>query len=260
AIDFYLGAFAGTHDPRVSYVIMNLLALATLAALALLFDFVAYITKLEYSRAAHALFAGQSFVVYVACVAVPLFVDGNRAAYGFAISALDGAACIFVATCVALARRSRVELRERALVTRCAIFILVWLVFDVGNEISAWSAVFGLPQMAMSPFFLLILSVLTVICGSRETRVNVEQADAASARERGGLACVDALGLSSREVEVFALLVQGLENAHISERLFISHHTVKNHVTNIYRKAGVKNRLELMNLFALRATGIVSRE
>jgi len=58
------------------------------------------------------------------------------------------------------------------------------------------------------------------------------------------------LGLSEREREVCILLIQGLTNQEIGDRLFISPGTVKNHVYNIYEKTGVKNRVELSQLFS----------
>jgi PAS domain S-box-containing protein len=57
------------------------------------------------------------------------------------------------------------------------------------------------------------------------------------------------LGLSNREREVCVLLMQGLSNQEIAERLFISSGTVKNHIYNIYDKTDVKNRVELSRLF-----------
>jgi DNA-binding CsgD family transcriptional regulator len=50
--------------------------------------------------------------------------------------------------------------------------------------------------------------------------------------------------LSEREVEVLRLLSEGLGNAQIGVRLFISLHTVANHVQNILEKTGANNRTE----------------
>ena len=50
--------------------------------------------------------------------------------------------------------------------------------------------------------------------------------------------------LSEREVEVLRLLAEGLSNALIGERLFISLHTVANHVQKILEKTGAVNRTE----------------
>jgi len=51
--------------------------------------------------------------------------------------------------------------------------------------------------------------------------------------------------LTQREQEVAELLVKGYTYAKIGERLFISMPTVKSHVSNIYKKVGVKNKMEL---------------
>jgi len=50
--------------------------------------------------------------------------------------------------------------------------------------------------------------------------------------------------LSDREREVLKLMVEGLDNAEIAKRLFISQNTVKNHVAAILVKLEVDNRLQ----------------
>lgn len=52
--------------------------------------------------------------------------------------------------------------------------------------------------------------------------------------------------LSNRENEVMTLLIDGLNNKQIAKELFISDHTVKNHMTNIFQKLGVKDRAGLL--------------
>ena len=54
--------------------------------------------------------------------------------------------------------------------------------------------------------------------------------------------------LSDREREILDLLLQGKSNKEIDCELFISAHTVRNHVHNIYQKLEVGSRLQLMNL------------
>jgi DNA-binding CsgD family transcriptional regulator len=51
-------------------------------------------------------------------------------------------------------------------------------------------------------------------------------------------------GLSWREVEILQLVAAGLSNREIGEALFISGHTVANHVRSILRKTGAANRTE----------------
>ena len=48
--------------------------------------------------------------------------------------------------------------------------------------------------------------------------------------------------LTPREREVLKLIAQVLSNGEIASALFISEHTVKNHVSNIYRKLGDNDR------------------
>ncbi|MFN8188598.1 MAG: AAA family ATPase [Gaiellales bacterium] len=51
-------------------------------------------------------------------------------------------------------------------------------------------------------------------------------------------------GLSPREVDILRLLAGGLSNRELGSELFISEHTVANHVRSILRKTGCANRTE----------------
>jgi DNA-binding NarL/FixJ family response regulator len=57
-------------------------------------------------------------------------------------------------------------------------------------------------------------------------------------------------GLTAREKEVLALIVGGYTNKDVARKLKISENTAKHHLTNIFDKLGVSNRLELV-LFAV---------
>jgi NarL family two-component system response regulator LiaR len=54
--------------------------------------------------------------------------------------------------------------------------------------------------------------------------------------------------LTEREREVLALLVEGLSNQEIADKLFLGIGTVKFHVRNIYSKLGVDNRVAAVTL------------
>lgn len=50
--------------------------------------------------------------------------------------------------------------------------------------------------------------------------------------------------LTSREIEVLELIAEGMINKEIAKKLFISEKTVKNHVSNIFRKINVSDRTQ----------------
>lgn len=52
--------------------------------------------------------------------------------------------------------------------------------------------------------------------------------------------------LTVREMEIIDLVKQGLTNNQIAQRLYISKHTVKTHLENIFKKLNVKNRTALI--------------
>ncbi len=57
-----------------------------------------------------------------------------------------------------------------------------------------------------------------------------------------------AAGLTDRETSILSALARGLSNDEIAKELWITQQTVKFHLTNIYRKLGVKNRTEATRL------------
>lgn len=85
--------------------------------------------------------------------------------------------------------------------------------------------------------------------GSVETPVAVSAKS--SALSGDAVECIlakweDASLLTERERDVVKLLLEGKQRKDIAAALFITEHTVKDHVSNSYRKLGVKNRTELL--------------
>lgn len=63
-------------------------------------------------------------------------------------------------------------------------------------------------------------------------------------REENSKRRINDQDLTKREYEVLTLLAEGLNNKEIGENLFISEKTVKNHVSNIFKKINVNDRTQ----------------
>jgi DNA-binding NarL/FixJ family response regulator len=81
--------------------------------------------------------------------------------------------------------------------------------------------------------------VADLVAALRETRAELQQA----ARRKD-------FRLTPRELQIAAAVVSGLTNREIARQLKVTEDTVKHHMTSIFDKLGVSNRLELA-LFAI---------
>jgi DNA-binding NarL/FixJ family response regulator len=59
----------------------------------------------------------------------------------------------------------------------------------------------------------------------------------------------DLAALSVRQREILGYVVEGLSNAEIGRRLYLSESTIKQHLRTAYKLLGVSNRTEAANLF-----------
>ena len=57
--------------------------------------------------------------------------------------------------------------------------------------------------------------------------------------------------LTKRELEICGMIAKGLNTERIASLLFLSEGTVKNYVTSIYQKTGLKNRAQLAAMYAV---------
>jgi ATP/maltotriose-dependent transcriptional regulator MalT len=79
---------------------------------------------------------------------------------------------------------------------------------------------------------------------ARRARLDIDEAASRHAAEERAPTAGRELGLTSREVEVLALVVDGRTNRQIAATLFVTEKTVGAHMTNILGKLGVRGRLE----------------
>jgi len=116
---------------------------------------------------------------------------------------------------------------------------------------SIWGLLGGrrdwLSQLSLSAFLALMANTPGIFILKGAARSSLLAADSCRSPDRWGQ-LADRYGLSPREVEIAALVLSGKSNREITAQAFISPETVKKHISNIYQKTGVKNRLRLMNL------------
>lgn len=93
----------------------------------------------------------------------------------------------------------------------------------------------------------LIFVALGLWLGRRLTRpkaeVTVREVPAGAVFERDE-AQVRALGLTPRELQILALIAEGLSNREIAARLFVSENTVKTHTSRLFDKLAVRRRTQ----------------
>lgn len=64
---------------------------------------------------------------------------------------------------------------------------------------------------------------------------------------RGSVVPTSTIQLTAREREILRMIKDGMSNSDVSDSLGLSEHTVKSHLYNIYKKIGVRNRMEASN-------------
>jgi two-component system, NarL family, nitrate/nitrite response regulator NarL len=105
-----------------------------------------------------------------------------------------------------------------------------------------------------SPPRVMLESIRTVIGGqywlARESLACIVEALRELVPRGNGNGSRKDFGLTPRELALIARVVAGLSNKDVGREFSISERTVKHHLTNIYEKLGISNRLELA-VFAL---------
>lgn len=102
----------------------------------------------------------------------------------------------------------------------------------------------GIPFLSLDHLFYLSWNIISMKAAVRLLKPGSEGVPVLDSvpQER-----VEALGLSNREAQIAVLIARGLSNKEIASELGISPATVRTHIYNLYQKAGVRSRVELIN-------------
>jgi DNA-binding CsgD family transcriptional regulator len=117
-------------------------------------------------------------------------------------------------------------------------FILILFYFAYSNPIILFIFLF----LYFGGEFIPVL--LTYVYIKENNILFVEQ----NAKSDSWLTFLEKYQISSRESEIIEHICMGKSNREISDALFITLQTVKDHIYNIFIKTGIKNRVQLSNL------------
>lgn len=96
-------------------------------------------------------------------------------------------------------------------------------------------------------FFILKTSFSEAFAGTEPEAMQAEE-NIANEGERIFEELQEEFALTDRETELCNFIYEGKSNAEIAEKLFITESTVKTHIYNLYRKTGVKSRMEIIRI------------
>jgi DNA-binding CsgD family transcriptional regulator len=241
AASFILENFFGLHDGRVSFVFMNGVFLATIMTSAYTLRFIFEATEKPIASIHRTLFWMYTVLFFFLVISLPIFLVSGYAVdvrRGYLASTVYGTIGQAYATVLLVARRRRLpDIYRRALPSIFIVFLVIGIL-SVMNDVFGFGHILGGPDFPFSPVFFILLNISAVgFCLKALLHPGYPKLPAKPIQD---------FGFTEREREIVPLLIDGLSNDDIAEKLFISPHTVKNHVTSIFRKAEVESRFELL--------------
>lgn len=236
--------FAPARDYGLYFLLLDEVAISSLMMGGFICRFAHRVTGTPVTPLLRFAFWAWAFLVHTGALAVVLLPVRARAdasvSPGFTIATIGAVALGIYASAMILARRRRIP-GDFALprLPRFALVLLPLPFLAAASDILKVGQRLGGQGIPLSPLSSIIINGL-IIAGVGQRIVGVR-----SARSVSGSAAAE-FGLTVREAEILPLLLEGASNEAIGERLNISPHTVKNHVTAIYRKTGTENRFNLL--------------
>jgi DNA-binding CsgD family transcriptional regulator len=126
-------------------------------------------------------------------------------------------------------------------------------ILTAGHIISVILLIFSVRISYTYPVFLLVFFIRD-IPAFLYLRINIKEKVYANLENIANINSFERFckrfNISKREKEILQLILVGKSNQEISERLFITLQTVKDHNSRIYQKTDVKNRVQLLNLIS----------
>ncbi len=203
------------------------------------------------------IFAGISTVfvaadLFIHFLTLQQVISGESGLHtGFLIANLFIVMGAFYGVFLIIKNGSKVNPIIQPFVRVCLIIIMIFGPISVGVNLINYRLDFRFP-VAFSPITYLLINIGGILM-FKNVLIDPEsvlEKDKEGADEEQSLTHKDLLRsyeITEREYEIIQLILAGNSNQVIGEQLYISPHTVRNHIYNIYKKMGFKNRYELMN-------------
>jgi DNA-binding CsgD family transcriptional regulator len=133
------------------------------------------------------------------------------------------------------------------------IYINYLAILTAGHIISVVLLIFSVKASYTFPVFLLVFFIRD-IPAFLYLRINIKEKASPNLENMANVNSFERFcerfNISRREKEILQLILVGKSNQEISEKLFITLQTVKDHNSRIYQKTDVRNRVQLLNLIA----------
>jgi DNA-binding CsgD family transcriptional regulator len=206
--------------------------------------FATWLTRLPWKRGMQALFIPLSCAYFALAVLYSFFFPNNGLVYAGLV--LIFAVAVLYSSILIVRRREKIA--EGTMRRLCLSFVVLSVVFcplimldAILSYVFSGFATSFLSGLLAFPLYFLWFSVVSLVY-----LVGYFAKPAPAARAGIDEKKLAEFKITEREKEIILLLQQGLTYKEIGAKLFISVHTVNNHVANIYSKSGASNRIDLL--------------
>lgn len=255
AANYYIGLYNGSEHITI-FIELFLLMLGT--PFLILFSYMLIRISFEISQkilpgwftlvyfiVSLVLMAAYAFFCIRIINSYPLYYDIFKIWQKLVFSAILISVHIFGFIFILIHVRSRLDQNERRAIRIFAFLLALFPIISIALLLNTTRLDF---LKYIFIFFFLSIHLITILF--HFLYFDKYYVDISSGKEtiRDLSVFVKAYDISRRETDIIELICRGKTNQEISDSLFISVQTVKDHIHRIFLKTGVKNRVQLINL------------
>ncbi len=202
-------------------------------------------------RVAGAVFIGYTVIQSVAIAAVP--VTGGMHLPRIINRFVWFSTLIFIcALLISAIREARTitDGKKRGAVRNYSLLILGLIVLVFILIVFNYTGILNVTKYNLiTGFLIVVMNAIPILYLGWFAERFYERPNIDWSSDEGAAMMFERFGITPRERDIVRLICIGKKNREIADELFISLQTVKDHAYRIFRKTGVKNRVQLANLF-----------